>query len=102
MRVLKNKRNLWRIFTQISLFLAAAICSATLFADGRVILSDDTGNYPLGPYLDILEDPDGKWDIEDITAPDLSSRFIRSTTDVPNFGFSSSIYWARVNIQNPD
>jgi len=102
MRVLKNKRNLWRISTQVPLFLAAAICSTTLFATGPVILSDDAGVYPLGPYLDILEDPDGKWDIEDITAPGLSSQFIRNTADVPNFGFTSSIYWARVDIQNPD
>ena len=102
MRVLKNKRSLWRIFAQVSLFLAAAICWTTLFANGPVILSDDAGHYPLGPYLDILEDPDGKWDIEDIIAPDLSSQFIRSTADVPNFGFTRSIYWARVNIKNLD
>ncbi len=100
MRVLKNKHVTWRIFNQIALFLAVAACSGSLFANGSVELSDDFGRYSLGPHLDILEDPDGDWDIEDITSPRLSSQFIRSTIDIPNFGFTSSVYWVRVRLQD--
>ena len=85
---------------QIAVFLGLVLGSATLYADSSIVLSEDAGLVSLGTYLDILEDPDGEWGIEDVISPDLSSRFFRNTVDVPNFGFTRSAYWVRFRIQN--
>ena len=63
-----------------------------------VILPDDVTVYPLGPHLDILEDRQGNWSIEDVTSPELSSQFIKNKVDIPNYGFTKSVYWVRVRI----
>ena len=102
MCVLKNRRCLWQAFTRISLFIAVTACSTSLLANGPVILSDDVGMYSLGPYLDILEDQDGNWQFEDISSPGFSHKFFSNTVEVPNFGFTQSVYWVRVRIQNLD
>ncbi|MGB7452267.1 MAG: 7TM diverse intracellular signaling domain-containing protein, partial [Lysobacterales bacterium] len=78
------------------------LCPPALFANESLILPDDAGNYPIGRYLDILEDKQGNWSIEDVTSSEISSQFIKSNVDVPNFGFSKSAYWVRASIQNPN
>ena len=100
MRVPNNKGGCWYVLRQIAVFLGLVLGSATLYADSSVVLSEDVGIVALGPYLDILEDPDGEWGIEDVISPDLSSRFFRNTVDVPNFGFTKSAYWVRFRLQN--
>jgi len=100
MRRLNTKRGCWHVFRQIAVFLGVVLVSTSLCADGSVVLAEDVGMVTLGPYLDILEDPDGQWGIEDVISPDLSSQFIRNTVDVPNFGFTESAYWVRFRLQN--
>jgi signal transduction histidine kinase/CheY-like chemotaxis protein len=55
----------------------------------------------LGPYLEYLEDPDGSYDVSDVTSPPLKGRFRRSRQVSPGFGFTSSVYWFRFSIKNP-
>ena len=97
-----NNGSSCRIFIQATLLLVAINCSTAVFADGTVHLSKDVSGHLLGPYLEILEDPDGKWDIEDIMSPELSSRFSRNLVDAPNFGFTESAYWVRFDTQRID
>ena len=100
MRVPNNKGGCWLVLRQMAVFLGLVLGSATLYADSSVVLSEDVAKVPLGAYLYILEDPDGDWGIEDVISPDLSSRFVRTTVDVPSFGFTESAYWVRFRIQN--
>ena len=65
-----------------------------------VILNDDQDVYPLGLYLEILEDPSGKLTIEEITSPEFENRFVPSLNEVPNFGHTNSAYWVRFRIKN--
>jgi PAS domain S-box-containing protein len=65
-----------------------------------LILTDDQDKYPLGLYLQILEDPGGELTINDVTAPEFASRFAPSREEVPNFGFTDSAYWVRLDLRN--
>ena len=55
----------------------------------------------LGSYMDILEDPEKQYGIDDIIRPDISAKFNRSKQDEPSFGFTDSAYWVRLYIENP-
>ena len=65
-----------------------------------LILSGDRSEYPLGLYLELLEDPGGELTIEDVTSPEYEARFSPSQEEVPNFGFTDSVYWARLRLRN--
>ena len=63
-------------------------------------LTDDQGQYPLGLHLEILEDPSGELTIEQVTSPELDSQFIPSPVEVPNYDYTDSAYWVRINLDN--
>jgi hypothetical protein len=69
-------------------------------AQEPLILTDEQGQYPLGFYLDILEDPGGKLTIDDVTSPELASDFMRSQEAVPIYGYTNSTFWLRVRMRN--
>ena len=54
----------------------------------------------LGLYLDIFEDSEHQYKVEDFSRPEIASQFIRSEQNKPSFGFTSSVYWARLNVEN--
>jgi len=45
------------------------LCSGQSMAAPPVILEENTTSYSLSPHLDILEDKEGKWGIDDVTSP---------------------------------
>ena len=65
-----------------------------------LILNDDQDVYPLGLYLEILEDPSCKLTIDEIVSSEFENRFIPSDDEVPNFGHTNSAYWVRFRIRN--
>ncbi len=65
-----------------------------------LVLAGQQGEYALGRSIDILEDPGGKLTIDQVAAPEFSSRFVRSQVDVPNYGYTNSAYWVRFRIRN--
>ena len=65
-----------------------------------LILTDERKEYPLGLFLEILEDPSGELTIEDVTSQEFSARFIPSQVEVPNLGFTDSAYWVRFQVHN--
>ena len=102
MCVKSNRRSIRLALSRLLLFLAITVFSTVLFANDPVILTSDVGFYTLGPHLDVLEDRGGNWSIEDITSSEVSSRFIGNSTDVPNFGFTESVYWVRLEVERQD
>ncbi|QTA83938.1 Two component system response regulator histidine kinase, 7TM-DISM domain-containing [Desulfonema limicola] len=68
----------------------------------RVTLDSQTEKYVLGRHIYFLEDKQGQWSIHDIQKSPLSEKFILSDQDVPNFGFSSSVYWLKITLFAPD
>ena len=69
-------------------------------AQKTLILSDKQSRYPLGMYLEILEDPAGDLSINDVTSTEYETRFIPCQEKVPNFGFTKSAYWIRFRVKN--
>jgi len=65
-----------------------------------IVLSDKTGEYSIGTYLEILEDKTGKLTFEEISSDKYKDSFVRSKVKTPSFGFSKSVYWVRFSIKN--
>jgi len=89
--------------TPVSIFArenAVARSSPSLQISNPVTLISEQEIYPLGLHLEILEDKDGAWTIEDITSPEISQRFVPSQEETPSFGFTKSTYWARFQVMD--
>lgn len=65
-----------------------------------LVLNDQQGEYSLGRWMDVLEDPGGKLSIEEVASSQFAERFVRSQVDVPNLGYTGSAYWVRLNLDN--
>ncbi len=89
---------LGRYSLPLILCVSALSLSAAPFAAPSLVVDEHRGDYELGPYLEILEDPDRRWSIEQVAAPDFDGRFIPSSERVPNFGYTDSAYWVRFRV----
>lgn len=65
-------------------------------------LNHNQGRYPLGHYLEILEDRSGKMTLEQVSSPETKGLFVQSRVGIPNFGFSDSAFWIRFTVRNPE
>ena len=65
-----------------------------------LVLTDEQGQYPLGFHMEILEDPSAELTIEEVSSAAYASRFTPSQVAVPNYGYTDSAYWVRLNIYN--
>ena len=65
-----------------------------------VTLTDVQGEYPLGLYLEILEDPLGELSIKEVRSPQYDAQFVPSDEIVPNMGYTASAVWARFTVRN--
>jgi signal transduction histidine kinase len=65
-----------------------------------LILTDETNEYPVGLHMEILEDKDKQWTIEDVTTPSIAAQFLPSPEEAPGFGFTESAYWIRFRVRN--
>jgi signal transduction histidine kinase len=50
--------------------------------------------------MEILEDKEKQWTIEDISSPDIAAQFVPNTEEAPGFGFTDSAYWVRFQVRN--
>ena len=94
---------LFSLLTPVSIFArenAVVRSSPSLQISNPVTLISEQEIYPLGLHLEILEDIDGAWTIEDITSPEISQRFVPSQEETPGFGFTKSTYWARFQVMD--
>ncbi|MBV1920322.1 MAG: hypothetical protein KUG73_06545, partial [Pseudomonadales bacterium] len=79
------------------------LCGSS-FAIGTLPLSPNQGEYLLTPYTEYLEDPSNQLDLHDLLSP-LSNKLWQSNTESSetiNFGYTSSTYWIRFDITNPN
>lgn len=90
-----------RIFAfPVLLLLCLLSMNAVAQSPGAVILTGEQDQYPLGLHLEILEDKEGAWTIEDVTSPEFSPQFVPSQDEIPNFGFTNSAYWVRFRLKD--
>jgi PAS domain S-box-containing protein len=87
-----------------SWFLFAVTCGFLVFCPGGeaappLVIQSGVSSYPVGPHLDFLKDASRKLDIAQASSPDLAGEYHRSTSENPNLGFSTSVYWARLQLK---
>ncbi|MCB1173114.1 MAG: histidine kinase [Leptospiraceae bacterium] len=91
----------------IQLLVLIVVLSNTSFHNlmaRPLVILDDSENFSkvsLNPYLLLLEDPQSSITIQDLLhKPDLNNAFQANGEATPNFGFTKSSYWIRLEIQN--
>ena len=75
--------------------LAAAVRAQT-----PVVLTDERREVPLGRFMEVFEDEDKQWTIEQVSSPAFAGRFRPGRSDILNFGFTDSAYWLRFRLRN--
>lgn len=78
----------------------AASEQATDPGNRRVQLADTALVYSLGEYAYFLEDPKGEVSIQDLFDPKSNLVWQASNQEVPNFGFSESVFWLKLEIES--
>jgi signal transduction histidine kinase len=101
----KNTGSHWAV--SISLLILTLLMSVPVLGHSLdastpepVVLTDRQGEYSLGQYLEVLEDPGGELTIQEVSSPAYNSQFTASSDKVPNFGFTNSTYWVRFHLKN--
>ena len=79
------------------------LCNSS-FAIGTLPLSPNQGEYLLTPYTEYLEDPSNQLDLHDLLSPQPNQLWQSNTesSETINFGYTSSTYWVRFNVTNPN
>jgi signal transduction histidine kinase/CheY-like chemotaxis protein len=69
-------------------------------AQPPLVLKGSQESYPLGMFLEILEDTDKNLTIDDVTSPSFKDKFRPSQQDLPHFGFTDSAFWVKISLTN--
>ena len=69
-------------------------------AAGVLELTGKRNVYELPLYMDILEDKTNQLSVYDVSSNKWSDKFVPNTQRYPNFKFSPSAFWARLQIKN--
>jgi len=65
-------------------------------------IGDSIDTVQLDGYIEILEDPDKNWTIDDVTSDEFSEKFEYNKGGSPSFGYTSSAYWVRFDVNQLD
>ncbi|PYB76511.1 sensor histidine kinase [Pseudomonas soli] len=65
---------------------------------GAVEFDDSTGRLPLGRYMQVYEDHDGSASIAQVSTAAFAGRFHAHHDEVLNAGYSTSVFWLRVDL----
>jgi len=63
-------------------------------------LQEDPSAYSLVHLVEILEDVSGALTIEDMSRKEIAEKFEINQKDSLNFGYTQSVYWARIHLNN--
>lgn len=92
--VLYLNRPLKYVMTAILLLGPGSLQAETLQLDSS------SGVHQAGAYLDVWEDPGNSWDFDSFLQQQASTAPIPTTGPIPNFGFTSSTFWARLELSS--
>jgi serine phosphatase RsbU (regulator of sigma subunit) len=67
-------------------------------AEPVLSLTPNENRYFLGSYLAYLEDPQKNLTIDDVSSPQMSTRFVGHAGKTLNLGLNSSVYWVRFTV----
>ena len=84
----------------IVLLLPASFLAKGAETADLIHLPSDTKKVHIRDDLFILEDKHGEWELDDVMKEPLADQFERNHAGTPNFGYTSSSYWAHFTIKN--
>ena len=90
--------NMLRAFLIFIINLYFIVGLSHSFAKVGVDLLQGKEIYKIGRQISILEDPQGKLTIHDVSKKEYNSKFSKSKKDVPSYGITNSTFWAKVKI----
>ncbi len=71
------------------------------FSNAQNIIWDGKNNsINIGKNIEILEDKNGSFTIEDVKSKKFRALFVHSKQTILHFGFTESIYWLRFSLEN--
>jgi len=85
----------------ITLFLIIIVPLTAKAGFQTISLEQNKRHYNLGRNLYILEDKKNSLTIDNFLKNDYDYSFIKNETDAPNYGFTSSAFWVKFEINNP-
>ncbi len=88
-----------KVMTAVVIFLLFS--PSLLPAAPALNLTEGATSYPLGKYLDISEDREGKWSIGEVSSPAFSGRFVPHKGEDLDLWHSQSAVWVRFQVANP-
>lgn len=90
-------QRLYQYFLLISLWLF----TSTAFANSPIILSNESFNYSITPYISIYEDSSQQLTIDEIASLEYLLLFTPIHAETVKLGISDSNFWFRFSITNP-
>lgn len=81
-------------------FIFLSVIAPMEAAIAAVHLNSTIKRYDLGLFSDYLEDKTGDLSLEDVTSSSYAHRWESNTSPTPNFAFSKSVYWLRLNFHS--
>lgn len=103
--IMKSNSFLYKVSRRFFI-IAAAILFVIPFSAVKgysiqtIIIDDAVKNTPIGRICETLEDPDGKLTLYSVTSADIEPMFKPVKAQIPNYGFTKSVYWVRFSIKN--
>lgn len=90
-----------RILLMLSL-LIFIICGGIINeAQASVIINQEkVGKYKIYENMEILEDKEGNLRIDEVSSTTFSNQFTENKEGIPSYGYKSSVYWMRFEIDN--
>lgn len=91
------------LFLAVMMLIVIAAASSSWAGQSQPVVSLTLGQetHRLGRYMEIMEDPGAKLEVEQVTSPAMSSRFKPVGEDTLNLGVSPSAFWLRFMVSQP-
>ncbi|TAF35404.1 MAG: hypothetical protein EAZ57_04920 [Cytophagales bacterium] len=82
------------------LLLVLTVHNSVLAQDEVIQFSSKDALFPIGQQIYLLEDKEGKLNINDIQKPEYQKLFKKSEQDIPNFNSTKSTIWVKFTVAN--
>ena len=94
------KHRLLNLIGLLLLPISLLLPSFETHAQNTVFLNDQQQEYSLGHALEIFEDTEHQFGIEQLSSINYQHLFQPSTSSVPSYGYSSSSFWVKFTVHN--
>lgn len=100
MNISKYSKVISFLYIIILIFSVHHSAEAKEGGEEAIHLYDSTDKVVLDTHIEILEDKERKWSIEEVSSGELSRQFKFHADGKPNFGYTRSAYWVRFQVVN--